>query len=148
MLSRKDLQELVEFQAEGALVLSLYLDTELNRQPKEKVKLTLRERLRGVIEKGLNKDMERILQFFDYDYDWQAMGVALFSCQERGFWRAYSLAVPVRNILFVAEQPYVNPLSDLLDEYGPYGVVLVDQEGARLFGVQLRRDSGRERNTW
>ncbi len=137
MVSQRDLQELVGFQGDGALVLSLYLDTDLNRQPKDQCKLFLRERLREVADKGLHKDAQKVIQFFDYEYNWQGRAAAVFSCQERGFWRAYSLAVPTRNLVFVAETPYVKPLTDLLDEYGQYGVVLVDQEGARLFAVQL-----------
>ena len=137
MLTHKDLQELVEFKGDGALVLSLYLDTDFKRQTKESCKLNLRERLHAVMNKSMQKDVQKIEHFFDVEYAWHGKGVAVFSCQEKGLWRVYPLAVPVHNLVFVAETPYVKLLTDLLDEYGQYGVALIDQENARLFGVQL-----------
>jgi peptide subunit release factor 1 (eRF1) len=35
------------------------------------------------------------------------------------------------------DRPYVKPLADLLDQYGHYGVAVVDQVGARLFYIHL-----------
>jgi peptide subunit release factor 1 (eRF1) len=58
--------------------------------------------------------------------------VAIFSCLKEDFWQAYPLAVPVKNHVFVADSPYIKPLTDVLDEYGRYGVILVDREGARF----------------
>ncbi len=73
----------------------------------------------------------------EFEYDWQSKGVALFSCHEDGFWRAISLTVPVQNHVFVADRPHVKPLSDILDEYGRFAVLLLDQESARLVMFRL-----------
>lgn len=133
MLDEKDLQELAGFSGKGAPVLSLYLDTDLTRQPKEKCKLVLRELLKEVSEEAAEEDVRRVERFFDFDYDWQDKGVAVFSCQKQGFWRTFSLAVPVTSQAFTGERAHVKPLADLLDEYGRYGVILLDRQGARLF---------------
>jgi len=117
--------------------LSVYLDTDLNQHTKERCRLVLRERLEEVADKSLAQDVSRIERFLDYEYDWRAKGVAIFSCQKCDFWQAWPIAVPVRTLVFAAEQPYLKPLTDLLDEYEPYGVILADQEGARLFRVEL-----------
>lgn len=137
MISQKDLQELVDFRQDGAMVLSIYLNTDRSQQPREQSKLILREKLQEVADKSLNEDVQRVEHFFGYEYDWQSKGAVVFSCQRKGFWRTYSLAVPVRNIVSVGERPYLKPLTDLLDEYARYGVIVVDREGARLFSVQL-----------
>ncbi len=136
MVTQRNLQELIAFRSEGARVLSLYLDTDLNRQPKDKCKLVLREKLSAVADTCLSSDLERVERFFEYEYDWQGLSVALFSCQERDFWHAYTINAPIRDMVFCATEPYVKPLVEVLGEYGSFAVVLVDQTGARLFAVQ------------
>lgn len=137
MISQQDLQALVEFQRSDDLVLSLYLDTDLRQQTKEQCKLIVRERLASVADASLQADVERVERYLDYEYEWRGKGVVLFSCQRHGLWRAFVLSVPVRTQVFVGESPYLKPLTDLMEEHEPYGVVLVDQTGARFFHVQL-----------
>jgi peptide chain release factor subunit 1 len=137
MISQKDLQALVNFDQGEDLVLSLYLNTDPSEQSKEQSKLIVREYLDRVADKSLSEDVERIERFLDYEHDWRGKGIAIFSCQRRGLWEHFSLAVPVRNAVFVTNRPYIKPLTDLMDEYQPYGVVLLDQEGARFFHVHL-----------
>ena len=71
--------------------------------------------------------------------------LAVFSCSPKNFFRAYPLAVPVRNLIHISDRPSVKPLAALLDNYGGYGVVLVDKQGARLFFFhmgELREQEG------
>jgi len=137
MISRQDLQALVDFQQSENLVLSVYLDTDLSRQAKERCRLVLRDKLQQVADKSLAQDVSRIERFLDYEYDWQAKGLVAFSCHKCDLWQAWPIEAPVPTLVFAAERPYLKPLTDLLDEYEPYGVILVDQEGARLFRVEL-----------
>jgi peptide subunit release factor 1 (eRF1) len=133
MFDEKDVRELAAFQGGEAPVLSLYLSTDPSRHMKEEAKLTLRGMLKQAAALGAaQSDAQRVEHFVELEYDWQSKGVALFSCQDKDFWRAFPLGVPVDNHVFVADRPYVKPLSDLLDEYGKFAVVLVDQESARL----------------
>lgn len=133
MISEKELQELVDFQTKESSVLSLYLNVDPTQHTKDEYKLTLRSMLKGVTSEASAKDLAEVEKYFDFQYDWQGKGVVIFSCLDEDFWRAYPLAVPVENHVFVADSPYIKPLTDVLDEYGRYGVVLVDREGARLF---------------
>lgn len=137
MITEAELQELLEFQTEGGTILSLYLDTDLSQQAKERVRLVLRDLLDRVSNRIHEADRQRVEKFFDFEYDWQSKGVVIFSSQEEGLWRAYPLSVPVSNGVFAFSRPYIKPLTDLLEEYGRYGVVLVDREGARMFLVHL-----------
>jgi peptide subunit release factor 1 (eRF1) len=133
MFDEKDVRELAAFQGGEAAVLSLYLSTDPSRHMKEEVKLTLRGLLKQAASLGAaSSDAQRVEHYVDLEYDWQSKGLALFSCQDKGFWRAFSLSVPVDSHMFVADRPYVKPLSDMLNEYGKFAVVLVDQESARL----------------
>jgi peptide chain release factor subunit 1 len=133
MISGKELQELVDFHTEESSVLSLYLNVDPTQHIKDEYRLTLKSMLKEVADAASAKDLAEVEKYFDFQYDWQGKGVVIFSCLEEDFWRAYPLAVPVENHIFVAESPYIKPLTDVLDEYERYGVVLVDREGARLF---------------
>ncbi len=133
MLSEKDLRELLEFNVSEP-VLSVYLNTDPSEGNADAHKLRLRSMIKDI---NLTKDVEAIEQFFETEYNWSGRGVAVFSCQPLDFFRAYSLAVPVRNLVHISDRPSVKPLAALLDNYGGYGVVLVDKQGARLFFFHL-----------
>ena len=133
MFTESDLHELLQFTADVP-VLSIYLNTNPAEGNADAYRLHLRNMLKRV---NLPEDNAAIEQYFSHVYDWSGRGVAVFSCAQRGFFRAFPLAVPVRNRLLVGDRPSVRPLADLLDSYGGYGVVLADQQGARLFFFHL-----------
>lgn len=141
MLSDNDLRELIHFITPDPVV-SVYLNTD----PSEGNSDTHRRRLKGMIrEINLTKDVETIERFFDHEYNWSGRGVAVFSCSANNFFRAYPLWVPVRNLIHISDRPSVKPLAAIVDNYGGYGVVLVDKQGARLFSFhlgQLREQEG------
>ncbi|MGA9350681.1 MAG: hypothetical protein WBW48_18010 [Anaerolineae bacterium] len=137
MFSEEDLQELVSFHSEESPVLSLYLNVDPTKHPTDEYKLVLRGLLKEVTGQALRRDIAAVERYFDHEYDWQGKGVVMFSCLGQDFWRVYPLAVPVENHVYASERPYIKPLTDILDAYGRYGVVLVDQEGARLFLFRL-----------
>lgn len=138
MFDQKDVRELAAFQSANSPVLSLYISTDPSLHTKDEAKLAFKGMLKQANALGaLSEDAEHAERFLEFEYDWQSKGVALFSCQEEEFWRAISLSVPVQNHVFVADRPYVKPLSDILDEYGRYAVLLLDQESARLVMFRL-----------
>lgn len=133
----QDLNELVAFRSESSPVLSLYLNVDPTQQTTDQYKLSLRSLLKGVVDQARPDDVEAMETYFDFAYDWQGRGVAVFSCQDADFWRSYPLAVPVHNYAHVGHRPFIKPLTDVLDAYGRYGVILVDSEGARMFLFSL-----------
>lgn len=137
MFTEQDLNELVEFRGDTAPVLSLYLNVDPTQQTTDQYKLVLRSLLKEVAEEARPADLESVERYFDFEYDWQGRGVAVFSCRNADFWRSYPLAVPVHSYAYVSHRPYLKPLTDVLDAYGRYGVILVDSEGARMFLFNL-----------
>lgn len=137
MFTERDLDELVRFRSENSPVLSLYLNVDPTQQTTDQYRLILRSLLKEVAGEVDPADVEAVERYFDFEYDWQGRGVAVFSCQGAGFWRSYALAVPVQNEVRVSQRPYIKPLTDVLDAYGRYGVILVDREGARMFVFHL-----------
>jgi peptide chain release factor subunit 1 len=137
MFTESDLKDLVAFKSDQAPVLSLYLNVDPTQQTSDQYKLILRSMLRAVTDTAQPADVQSVERYFDFEHPWQGRGVAVFSCQAPSFWRTFPLAVPVQNRTYVSHRPYIKPLTDVLDAYGRYGVVLLDSEGARMFVFSL-----------
>jgi len=146
MMNENELQELASFVSRGSPALSLYLDTDLTQQQKEKCRLVLRELLDRVRESASDQDLARVQRFFDVEYDWQARAVALFSSAAQGFWRVYPLPLPLENAAHLGDRLYLTPLTELVGEHERYGIILVDREGARFFSTHMGQIE--ERSEW
>lgn len=141
MLSESDLRELIEFSA-ASPVLSVYLSTEPSEGNADAWKLRLRNMLKDV---DLPMDTIAIEQYFNHEFNWSGHGAAVFSCSSENFFRAYPLSLPVRNQVSTGNHPSINQLAELLENYGGYGVVLIDKQGARVFHFhmgELREQEG------
>lgn len=136
MFAEQQLQELLDFSANGSDVLSLYADTDLRHNPMETIKL----QVKGLLREAKNdqpEDVEKIETYFDTHYDWKQPGVAIFSCVGHDFFKAYPVAVTFRNRMRLGSMPYVKPLAHFIEHYAHYGVILVDKIGARFFDFHL-----------
>ncbi len=142
MIADKDLQSLLEYSGTSK-VLSLYLDTDLAHRSKDAVKLMLRECLRNLEDKPSAHDTRAVERFLDFEYDWQARGVAIFSAGEE-LWKTIPLPVAVIAQAYLADKPYVLVLTDVMDRLGKYAVALVDREGIRLFDMDWGRIQSEE----
>ena len=107
MFTESDLNDLVEFRSEATPILSVYLNVEPAQRATDQYKLTLRSMLKELGGEADVSDVEAVERFFDFEYDWQGKGVAVFSCQEVGFWRTFTLAVPVHNHIYADHRPYI-----------------------------------------
>ncbi|MBN2547532.1 MAG: hypothetical protein JXB15_00120 [Anaerolineales bacterium] len=133
MITDQDLKVLLQYQAKHP-VLSIYLNIDPAAGNADAYKLRLRSMLKEV---DLPTDVAAVTRYFDHEHEWYGRSVAVFSCAPEDFFKAYSLAVPLRSRVRVSDRPYVKPMADLLDSYGGYGVALVDKQGARLFSFHL-----------
>jgi peptide chain release factor subunit 1 len=133
MFTETNMRKIQNFSAIDPVV-SLYLNTEPSRGNAETHRLRLRSMLK---ELPLNKDVDRIEQFFGHQYDWSGRAVAVFSCAPANFFEFIPLALPVRDFIKVGKKAETEPLEDLLQDFNNLGVVLVDQQGARLFHFNL-----------
>jgi hypothetical protein len=133
MLTETNLQELLGYQTNHP-VLSVYLNTDPTEGNADVYKSNLRSMLKDI---NLVSDVLAVEKFFSREFDWSGRSMVVFSSAPDDFFRAYSLAIPVRNQVIISDQPYVKPLASLLNYYGGYGVALVDKQGARLFSFHL-----------
>jgi peptide chain release factor subunit 1 len=133
MLTETNLKELLGYQTNHQ-VLSVYLNTNPSEGSSDVYKLNFRSMVKDI---NLPSDVLAVDNYLNRDFDWIGRSVAVFSCAPDKFFRAYSIAIPIRNQAIVSDRPHVKPLASLLDYYGGYGVVLVDKQGARLFSFHL-----------
>jgi peptide chain release factor subunit 1 len=135
MLTELDLQKLINYQPAHP-VLSIYLNVDPTTGSADAHKLHLRQLLKP-FESLAPQDTEAIQRFIEHQYDRSGRALALFSCAPEKFFQPFSLSIPIRDRARLLDRPYVKPLADLFDNYGHYGVALVDQQGARLFSFHL-----------
>lgn len=133
MFTENDLRELLGYKPQSP-VLSVYLNTE----PSEGNPDAHKRRLRSMLKEARSPDDATLVErYVSHEFDWSGRSLAIFSNAPDGFFRAYSLAVPLRSRVRFNDHPHVKPLADLLDSYGGYGVALVDKQGARMFYFHL-----------
>jgi hypothetical protein len=136
MFTRQDLDELVTYEGE-APVLSVYLNVDPTERTTDEYRLALRHMIEDIEDTAPCKDVEAIERFFEHEYDWSGRAVAVFSAQEEGFWRAYSMAVPIASSVTVARKPYIWPMVAIWDAYGSYAVVLVGRQEAQFLLFEM-----------
>jgi hypothetical protein len=79
------------------------------------------------------RDLAVIRHALDAPRALRARGMAIFSAAERGFFRAFTLGVPVKDRLVLDEAPYLVPLLEAIHRQRRYLVVVTDSHRGRLF---------------
>jgi len=135
MLSEHDVQALVAYQPQ-AQVLSVFLNTDTRSDNTEAYKLRLRTMISG-FEEEAPEDVRAVLEHVEHAYDRTGKSIAIFSCQQDNFFKAFSLSLTLRERARRLPRPYVKPIADLLDQYGHYGIALISQQDIRLLVYHL-----------
>ena len=147
LLTVDDIKVLTAFHSDAYPVVSVYLDARPEERQREKLRVKLKhlideaKRLPATRSKQRGKmfqhEAERLMTWFETEYDHTGRGLAIFTATEPALWRSFRLPVPVRDRLVMADRPYLRPLLTLVDEFERYLVLLVDKQAARLFVVYL-----------
>ncbi len=151
MIGYKDIERLIGFnKGEEYMVTSYYLNIDGSKVTKKEYEIItkdmIKERREELDRRKLNKaqlssveeDFSKIYNFITYDFDRKGhRGLALYSCAGKKFWQVYPLPRSVKNRLVVDRNPYIHPLSILLEEYKRYCTIIIDREKARIFEVYL-----------
>jgi peptide chain release factor subunit 1 len=145
MISKTDLDNLNEYRCAPGQVLSVYLDTDQS---------TAANRNRGfevafeaevkAIQKGFGKDCEdrafngavsRVRDLLA-TYKPGTHGLVIFARSDGPLWFR-GLNVPIATEVRWGQTVYLQQFLEVLDEFQPYGVVLVDKSRGRIFTVAL-----------
>ena len=147
MISKQDLERLINREETGRPVLSLFLDMSVNSNNKRTHQVFLgqkREQFEELEsewmtahEDGVESLWDRVQGWLDTGYDEANRGVVVYAEVGGDWFEAMQFPVPVQNRLVVADRPVVGPLAQVLESYHHYGVVLLDREHVRLLSVYL-----------
>jgi peptide subunit release factor 1 (eRF1) len=84
------------------------------------------------------KDLERIAAHVRRGLDRSRVrGLALFSCEASGLWKALELPIPVSDQLVVNRRPQVSQLERLSEEDERFAVLLADRQRARVLVIEM-----------
>ncbi len=144
--SRKQIASLAKFRSDRFLTTSFYLNTDKSKLTKKQILLSLKNLLnknRVFLEKmdvGKNKreslllDLEKISRFCKENINSHSRkGLAVFSCNEENFWEPFDLPSPPRNRLIFDQNPYVRPLSALLNEHRRICLLTLDRKESKWY---------------
>ncbi len=137
MISEDALKTLLGFKGEGKPVLTLYLTVDPAQRSKYQSRLRAKELLEANGAHHVAEDVARVEEFLQHEFDWQAKGLAIFSCRPKNFWQVVRLPIPVLESATVADKPYVRQLTEVMESQERIGVALVDRQVARFFGIYL-----------
>jgi peptide chain release factor subunit 1 len=142
------LQELLDLEDSASLFLTLYLDTSVSSAGQRHYPVYLKQKsadltkiLAGVhgpqaVPEFLD-NLAKMERYLNEELGKNTRGVALFSSQERGYFRALELPLPVRNKFAASHAPNLDVLIELLQQYPHFCVVSFDQQTARILSVYL-----------
>lgn len=148
--NREQIESLTQFKNPDLMTTSFFLDTSKNRLTKKEIKLGLKNllnngklRIEGAslskIQKdSLLKDLARINKFGAEELiTYNHVGLAVFSCSGCDFWQVYNLVKSPRNMIVFDHDPYVRPLSAVIDEYHRVCVLVFDRKQAKWYDLYM-----------
>lgn len=133
-LTLDDISALANFDAEGAPVLSVYLDVPPGRRTKDGLRAAFLDLIRSLPDEDARRESVHAAPLID---DARGRSLAIFSCAARSFLQVFHLPVSIDNHVAFERKADVGPLIALLDDYDRYVVALVDKARARLFTIHL-----------
>ena len=146
MINRKQILELLHFEAGSHFVISFYMGVGVYKARKKAFEIEAKDIIREAINKAappegemekVRENARKVLNFIKMDFKGRARGLAIFSCQEAGLWQVYRLPVEVPEVCVVNHVPHISPMLKLVDESRKYCVVVADKEKARLFTMYM-----------
>jgi peptide subunit release factor 1 (eRF1) len=148
LLSREQIEDLSKFKSEDFLTTSFYLNSDKSQMRKKEIALSLKNLLnqsKSQIEEmdadrkkknSLYKDLNKISRFCSQNLSSNNFsGLAIFSCSSQDFWLFFNLPSPPRNRIVFDRNPYVHPLSAILDEYHRIFALTLDRKEAKWYGI-------------
>lgn len=149
MISRNDIQALVERPDGGVPVLSVLLDMSVNSENKRTYRIFLnKERGKhaelasdreGHHPEELGEAFARVDRWLDNDYQEASKGAAIYTEIGGDWFEAHQLSVPLNNNVHIGPRPRVGPLLEVFQSYHQHGVVLVDREHLRMVSIFMDR---------
>jgi peptide chain release factor subunit 1 len=147
MISRDQVQRLIERPSNGRTILSAFLDMSVNSDNKRTYHIFLNKEKashqeldsdrEGKHREALGQAFARLEGWIGSNFDEANKGLALY-VELGGDWiQAYQLPLPVKNRITLDVRPVVGPLIEIVSRYRHHGVILIDREHLRLVSFYL-----------
>lgn len=147
MISRDDIQTLIDRPANGQQVVSAFFDMSVNSDNKRTFQVFLnKEKAQfdeldsdrpGHHREELGEAFARLEQWIDQQFDEANKGIAIY-VEVGGDWiQGHQVPLPLENRLVLNQRPVVGPLVEIVESYHHHGVVLVDREHLRMISLYL-----------
>jgi peptide chain release factor subunit 1 len=142
-ITQDAIRKLAGFRSTNGPVVSCYLDVDGRRHVRaHDVEAELDQLLRGARRQegadAARPDLERIEGYVKQGVDRsRTRGLAIFSSLSNDLFEVIPLPVPVASRVVINNAPAVGQLESVVQELERFGVLLVDQQRARMFVFQL-----------
>ncbi len=146
--SRKQIASLSKFKSDQFLTTSFYLNSDKSHLTKKQITLSIKNLLNNyktTVEKAnlgkkktesLRQDLDKISRFCKENLNSHTLaGLALFSCGKEKFWEVFELPNPPRNRILMDQDPYVRPLSAILNEHRRICLLVFDRKEAKWYDL-------------
>lgn len=147
MISRTQIQELINRRSNGDRILSAFLDMSVNSDNKRTHDVFLNKRKadfkelasdrQGHHREAIGEAFARLERWLDENFDEANKGVAVYVSLDGDWMEGIQLPVRVENRLVVDDRPVVGPLVEIVESYHHHGVILLDREHLRLLSLYL-----------
>ena len=138
MISRGDLERLMQRENGDRQVLSVFLDMSVNSDNKRTHQIFLNQKKSQFDELqsdrqshhtvALGEAIARVERWLADDFVEENRGVVIYSEIGGPWFEALQFPVPVHNRFVIAEKPVIAPLAQVLKSYHHHGVVLLDRK--------------------
>lgn len=148
--SRDQIETLAKFKSKDFFTTSFFIDTSKNRLTKKEIQLSVKNllnngkiRLEGLSfsksnKESLLKDLEKIKKFCSSSLpDYSYVGLSIFSCSGENFWQVFNLVKSPRNMIVFDHNPYVRPLSAILEEYHRICLLTINRKEAKWYDIYM-----------
>ena len=150
MITRAQVDCLLQFQNDEFLTTSCYLDLDRAKWPPQMLKIRVKDLLQSaqqaLADRAGSPDQHESLHA-DFEWIWDHVlqelftnhnkGLALFSCAAHKFGQTYGLPRIMRNLLIADRVPHIRPLMAILAEHHRFCIVLIDRRRGQIFEMYM-----------
>ncbi len=146
MISRDQIQRLIERPADTNKVLSVFLDMSVNSNNKRTYQVFLNKEKASFSELDSDRNGSReavgaafaeLERWIDSNYDESKKGIAFYAALDGAWFEGHQVSVPLANRIGMSDRPVIGPLVEVVERYHHHGVVIVDREHLRLMSFFL-----------
>ena len=135
-------RNLEKFQNSRFPILTIYLSSASKEAPSAKLLLSqfhslVHNNLSREEQKQFRKDLDRIEHYLRESYDKRRKRTVVFFTSGKKLWKTFDFEFYLPPFCLVSYSPYIGSITEALQIYKAYLVLLVDREKARMFTVHF-----------